>query len=514
MLANSLVNATTEQSCGEEAVTMRYVGAIDQGTTSSRFVVVDENGTFVAMAQMEHEQVLPKPGWVEHSPDEIWQNTETVIRKALGNAGLAASDLAGVGITNQRETAVVWERASGEAVANAIVWQDTRTAGIAKSLTEAYGSDWFRERTGLPPSTYFAGPKVRWLLDERPDLAVRAENGELAFGTVDAWLAYKLTGQHVTDVTNASRTMLMDLDSLAWDEQLCDAVGVPMSMLARIVPSIGEIAPCRGVLEGTSLTTILGDQHAALVGQAAFDPGDTKVTYGTGAFLVSNTGTDIVRSGAGLLTTVAYQRAGEPAVYALEGSVAVAGSAVQWLRDNIGLISESPEVEALAGTVDDNGDVYFVPAFSGLFAPYWRDDARGVFAGLTRYANKGHLARAVLEATAFQTKDVLAAMEQDTGATLHEIRVDGGMVGNALLMQFQADILDIDVIVPAVVETTVLGAAFGAGLATGVWSSNDDITSHWREGHRYLPSMDEDRRAELADGWTKAVERSLAWVSD
>lgn len=492
---------------------MRYVGAIDQGTTSSRFVVVDENGTFVGMAQTEHEQVLPKPGWVEHSPDEIWRNTETVIRKGLENADLTASDLDGVGITNQRETAVVWDRVSGEAVANAIVWQDTRTAGIAKSLAETHGADWFRERTGLPPSTYFAGPKVRWLLDERPDLADRAANGELAFGTVDAWLAYKLTGEHVTDVTNASRTMLMDLETLAWDEQLCEAVGVPMSMLARIVPSIGEIAPCHGVLEGTSLATILGDQHAALVGQAAFDPGDTKVTYGTGAFLVSNTGTDIVRSGAGLLTTVAYQRSGEPAVYALEGSVAVAGSAVQWLRDNIGLISESPEVEALASTVDDNGDVYFVPAFSGLFAPYWRDDARGVFAGLTRYTNKGHLARAVLEATAFQTKDVLAAMEQDTGAALNEIRVDGGMVENGLLMQFQADILDIDVIVPAVVETTVLGAAFGAGLATGVWSNIDDITSHWREGHRYLPAMAEDRRAELAHGWAKAVDRSLDWVT-
>jgi len=491
----------------------RYVGAIDQGTTSSRCVIVDQVGTFVAMAQMEHEQILPKPGWVEHSPEEIWQNTRTVVEQALDQAGLAASDLAGVGISNQRETAVVWDRVSGEAVANAIVWQDTRTASIAKSLSERHGSEWFRGLTGLPPSTYFSGPKVRWLLDEHAELAERAANGELAFGTMDSWLALKLTGEHVTDVTNASRTMLMDLERLAWDEQLCDAVGVPMSMLPRIVPSIGDIAPCHGVLEGTNLAAILGDQHAALVGQAAFDRGDTKVTYGTGAFLVSNTGTDIVRSDAGLLTTVAYQRAGEPAVYALEGSVAVAGSAVQWLRDNIGLIAESSEVEVLASTVDDNGDVYFVPAFSGLFAPYWRDDARGVFAGLTRYSNKGHLARAVLEATAFQTRDVLAAMEQDTGTALTEIRVDGGMVANGLLMQFQADILDIEVVVPAVVETTVLGAAYGAGLATGLWQSTEGISAHWREGSRYSPNMGGEQRAALLAGWEKAVDRSLDWVS-
>jgi glycerol kinase len=490
----------------------RYVGAIDQGTTSSRFVVVDEDGVFVAMDQIEHEQILPRPGWVEHRPDEIWENTKTVIDRALAQAGLTASDLEGLGITNQRETAVVWDRATGEAVANAIVWQDTRTAAIAKELTDAHGADWFRERTGLPPSTYFSGPKVRWLLDENPDLAARASNGELAFGTVDSWLAYKLTGEHVTDVTNASRTMLMDLERLTWDEHLCDAVGVPMSMLPRIVPSIGEIAPCRGVLDGVPLAAILGDQHAALVGQAAFDPGDTKVTYGTGAFLVSNTGTDIVRSGAGLLTTVAYQQAGHPAVYALEGSVAVAGSAVQWLRDNIGLIAESPEIEDLALTVDDNGDVFFVPAFSGLFAPYWRDDARGVFAGLTRYSNKGHLARAVLEATAFQTRDVLGAMEQDTGTTLSEIKVDGGMVGNRLLMQFQADISGMDVVVPAVVETTVLGAAFGAGLATSLWPSFDDLAAHWREGARYTPDMDGSQRATLRSGWEKAVERSFGWV--
>jgi glycerol kinase len=490
----------------------RYVGAIDQGTTSTRFVIVDDGGVFVARAQMEHEQLLPQPGWVEHDANEIWANSQTVISKALEQAGLRASDLEGVGITNQRETAIVWDRATGEPVSNAIVWQDLRTAEIAKGLSERHGAGFFQDKTGLPPSTYFSGPKVRWLLDHRDDLAARARNGELAFGTVDAWLSFKLTGEHVTDVTNASRTMLMDLETLQWDVALCEAVGIPMVMLPRIVPSIGVIARCRGVLEGTVLSAILGDQHAALVGQAAFDPGDTKVTYGTGAFLVSNTGTTLVRSKAGLLTTVAYQVEGDDAVYALEGSVAVAGSAVQWLRDNIGLIEESSEIEGLAATVADNGDVYFVPAFSGLFAPYWRDDARGMFAGLTRYSNKAHLARAVLEATAFQTRDVLEAMESDTGIRLHEIRVDGGMVANRLLMQFQADILDTDVVVPSVVETTALGAAFGAGLATRVWSSTDDIVKHWREALRYRPMMDEMERSALLAGWSKAVERSLGWV--
>lgn len=493
---------------------MGYVGAIDQGTTSSRFVIVDDSGAFVAKAQMEHEQVLPRPGWVEHRPGEIWANTRTVITEALERAALAPADLEGVGITNQRETAVVWERTTGEPVANAIVWQDTRTAALAKALGDSFGIDSFRARTGLPPSTYFSGPKVRWLLDQRPELATRARNGELAFGTIDAWLAFKLTGEHVTDVTNASRTMLMDLESLSWDEALCDAVGIPTSMLPHIVPSIGRIAPCTGVLAGTDLTAILGDQHAALVGQAAFEPGDTKVTYGTGAFLVSNTGTDIVRSDAGLLSTVAYQRAGDPATYALEGSVAIAGAAVQWLRDNLGLIGESSEIEGLARSVDDNGDVYFVPAFSGLFAPYWRDDARGVIAGLTRFTNRGHLARAVLEATAFQVKDVLDAMAADTGRSLSEVRVDGGMVGNSLLMAFQADILGMDVVVPQTVETTVAGAAYGAGIATGLWSGTDDVAAHWREATRYEPGMGHVERVRLLAGWSKAVQRSYGWVGD
>ncbi|MEE8456425.1 MAG: glycerol kinase GlpK [Acidimicrobiia bacterium] len=490
----------------------QYVGAIDQGTTSSRFVIVDARGNFVSVAAKEHAQVLPRPGWVEHRPHEILANTFSVITEALDIAGIRASDLAGVGITNQRETTVIWDRRTGEAVANAIVWQDTRTAELARSLASTYGIDAFRAKTGLPPATYFSGPKIRWILDQYPDLKRRASDGQLAFGTIDSWLAWHLTGRHVTDVTNASRTMLMDLESLSWDDDLADALGVPQAMLPEIVPSIGDIGPCTGVLEGTRLTTILGDQHAALVGQAAFDVGDTKVTYGTGAFLVSNTGTDIVLSDSGLLSTVAYQFAGEPARYALEGSVAIAGSAVQWLRDNIGLIDTAEEIEAVASSVADNGDVYFVPAFSGLFAPHWRDDARGVLVGLTRYSNKGHIARAVLEATAFQTKDVLDAMVADTGRELPELRVDGGMVANTLLMRFQADILGLDVVVPSVTETTVLGAAFGAGMASGVWSDSGDVSRRWREAVRYRPSMEDAARDRLLRGWTKAIDRSLNWI--
>ncbi|MCL1593150.1 MAG: glycerol kinase GlpK [Actinomycetia bacterium] len=493
---------------------MRYVGAIDQGTTSTRFVIVDEHGTFVSLAQREHEQVLPRPGWVEHRADEIWNNTRLVITEALERAGLSASSLDGIGITNQRETTVLWDTATGRPVANAVVWQDTRTAEIAKNLTDTYGADWFRQRTGLPPATYFAGPKIRWLLDQHPDLGALIERGDLAFGTMDSWLSWNLTGLHVTDVTNASRTMLMDLETLEWDEELCEAVGVPMSILPAIVPSVGVIGPCSDPLAGTELSAILGDQHAALVGQAAFGAGDTKATYGTGAFLVTNTGPTIVRSTAGLLTTVAYQIEGSPAMYALEGSVAVAGSAVQWLRDSLGLISSAAEIESVAATVDDNGDVYFVPAFSGLFAPYWRDDARGVMAGLTRFSNRGHIARAVLEATVFQTHDLVAAMEKDTGDRLSELRVDGGMVANTLLMTFMADVLDMDVVVPSKIETTVIGAAFGAGLAHGVWVDTDDVASHWREAIRYQPSMTAGDRSRLLHGWSKAVDRSFGWIDD
>ena len=492
----------------------KYVGAIDQGTTSTRFVIVDEDGSFVAVSQMEHDQILPQPGWVEHDANQIWANTQTVITNALETAGLTASDLAGIGITNQRETTVLWNRQTGVPVANAIVWQDTRTADLAKELAAEHDADWFRELTGLPPATYFAGPKIRWLLNEDPSLVDLADSGDLAVGTIDCWIAWNLTGRHVTDVTNASRTMLMNIETLAWDDELCSAVGIPMSVLPEIVPSIGIIAECTGVLEGTSLATILGDQHAALVGQAGFSAGDTKATYGTGAFLVTNTGPQIVHSTAGLLTTVAYQIEGQPAMYALEGSVAVAGSAVQWLRDNLQMISSAPEVETVAETVPNNGDVYFVPAFSGLFAPHWRDDARGVIVGLTRFSNRGHFARAVLEATAYQTRDLIVAMEQDTGDPLAELRVDGGMVANSLLMQFLADVLQMDVVLPANVETTVLGAAFGAGLATGVWSSTDAIAEHWAEAERYHPSITAPERDVLVAGWDKALERSLGWVTD
>jgi glycerol kinase len=489
-----------------------YVGAIDQGTTSSRFLIVDASGAVIGKAQREHEQILPRPGWVEHDASEIWRNTEWVVSTALDEAGLVPSDLAGVGITNQRETAVVWNRVTGRPVSNAIVWQDTRTAELCAEIADQLGEGYLRRQTGLPSATYFSGPKVRWILDNDPSLAEAAKRGELAFGTIDSWIAWNLTGRHVTDVTNASRTMLMDLHALAWDEGLCEAIGVPMSMLPTIEPSIVDFGPCSGVLAGTHLRTILGDQHAAMVGQAAFGVGDTKCTYGTGAFLLTNTGTEVVASTAGLLSTVAFQRAGQPAAYALEGSVAVAGSSVQWLRDNFGLIENANDIEELASRVEDNGDVYFVPAFSGLFAPRWRPDARGVLTGMTRFTNKSHLARAVLEATAFQVKDVLNAMHDDTGVTLTDLRVDGGMVANSLLMQFQADILGIDVVVPAQIETTAFGAAYGAGIDAGVWSGAEEIRSHWKEGLRYEPSLDDQRRDALASGWSKAVDRSLGWV--
>lgn len=491
---------------------MAFVGAIDQGTTSTRFVIVDEKGRFVAGSQSEHRQILPRPGWVEHDANEIWANTEAVIRSALDDAGLEPTDLVGVGITNQRETTVVWDRTTGEPVSNAIVWQDTRTADLCSSIAAEAGEGRVRRRTGLPVATYFSGPKVAWLLASDPAMRDAAAAGSLAFGTMDSWLAWKLTGRHISDVTNASRTMLMDLNELRWDPDLCDLVGVPESMLPEIVPSIGDFGACSGVLEGVHLRSMLGDQHAAVVGQAAFRPGDSKCTYGTGAFLLTNTGNAPVFSSAGLISTVAYQREGKPAVYALEGSVAVAGSSVQWLRDNLQLIEHSADIEALAGSVDDNGDVYFVPAFSGLFAPRWRPDARGVLVGMTRFTNRAHLARAVLEATAFQVKDLIEAMRVDTGAALTELRCDGGMVANALLMQFQADILDMDVVIPEIVETTALGAAYGAGIDAGLWAGEDEIRSHWAEGRRFTSSMDESVRRQLDLGWSKAVERSLGWT--
>ena len=489
-----------------------YVAAIDQGTTSSRCALVDRHGQIVAMAQREHEQIYPQPGWVEHDANEIWRNVELVTSEALDQLGATPDDLAAVGLTNQRETTLLWSKETGQPLGNAIVWQDVRTADLCRRLGGDEGADRFRAQTGLPLATYFAGPKVRWILDHDDEIRARAEEGEVAFGTMDTWVAWNLTGEYVTDVTNASRTMLMDLETLSWDDRLLDAIGIPPSMLPRIVPSSGLIAGSRDPLPGVPFAGILGDQHAALFGQACFAPGTAKNTYGTGCFLLLNTGEQLVRSDNGLLTTVAYQLAGEPAKYALEGSVAIAGAGVQWLRDNLKMIESAEQISELATEVDDNGGVYFVPAFSGLFAPWWRDDARGVIAGLTRYATRGHLARAVLESTAFQSRDVFDAMEADAGIELSELKVDGGMVVNDILMQFQADMLDVDVVRPRISETTVLGAAYAAGLAVGFWASLDEIAAHWEEDRTFTPSMDPDERARRYRDWRKAVERSMGWV--
>ena len=491
---------------------MTYIGALDQGTTSTRFVVVDDTGTFVATAQMEHEQIFPQPGWVEHDPLEIWRNTETVITNALAKAGITANDLTAVGITNQRETTMVWDARTGEPIANAIVWQDTRTDRLVSDLGGLIGPDRFRTETGLPLATYFAGPKVRWLLDTVPGARARAEAGELLFGTMDTWVIWKLTGEHVTDVTNASRTLLMNLATLDWDGELLDAIGVPEAMLPEIRPSIGSFGTATGVLEGVDILGVLGDQQAAMFGQAAFNRGDAKNTYGTGCFMLVNTGTSQVASEHGLLTTVAYQWGSKPASYALEGSIAIAGAGVQWLRDNLGIIDSAPEVEALALRAPDNGGVYFVPAFSGLFAPYWRSDARGVIVGLSRHSDASHLARATLEAVAYQSRDVLQAMEADAGVTLESLKVDGGMVANELLMQFQADILAVPVVRPVVTETTVLGAAYAAGLAAGVWSDFDELAGQWAQDRRFEPAMGPEQRRQLYADWQKAVERTFGWV--
>ena len=464
------------------------------------------------MAQREHEQIYPQPGWVEHDPQEIRRNVDLVIREAFDQLGARPDDLVAVGLTNQRETTLLWSRETGEPLGNAIVWQDVRTAELCRRLGGDEGADRFHAQTGLPLATYFAGPKVRWLLENDEDVRVRAETGEVAFGTMDSWVAWNLTGEHVTDVTNASRTMFMDLETLAWDDGLLEAIGVPRSVLPRIVPSSGFVAECREPLDGVPFAGILGDQQAALFGQACFEPGMAKNTYGTGCFLLLNTGEQIVRSDNGLLTTVAYELAGSPARYALEGSVAIAGAGVQWLRDNLRMIDSAEQISELAAEVDDNGGVYFVPAFSGLFAPWWRDDARGVVTGLTRYANRGHLARAVLEATAFQSRDVFEAMEADAGIELTELKVDGGMVVNDILMQFQADVLDVDVVRPKISETTVLGAAYAAGLAVGFWESLDEIAAHWAEDRTFTPSMDPGERDLRRRDWGKAVERSMGWV--
>ena len=487
------------------------VGAIDQGTSSTRFMVFDAGGTIVASAQEEHTQIFPQPGWVEHDPGEIWRKTERVVRSALEQSGLRPTDLEAVGITNQRETTVVWDRTTGAPVANAIVWQDTRTADLCVTLAGDEGENRFVSKTGLPLATYFAGPKARWLIDHL-GIRDRAERGDLAFGTIDTWLAWNLTGRHVTDVTNASRTMLMDLGTTTWDSDLALALGVPTAMLPEIVPSVGHIGECRGFLQGVPLMTLFGDQHAALFGQACFQPGDVKNTYGTGNFLLMNVGEEPAISSNGLLSTVAYQIEGQRSVYALEGSIAVTGSLIQWLRDNLGIIETASDVNELAASVADNGDVYFVPAFSGLFAPYWRSDARGVLTGLTRYATKAHIARAALESAAYQTRDVVDAMESDSGAPLRVLKVDGGMTASNLLMQFQADLLGVHVVRPKVAETTALGAALGAGLASGLWPDLAALERLWQEDVRWSPQMDKA----VADGfftkWAKAVDRSLGWV--
>ena len=495
-----------------------FIGAIDQGTTSTRFIVFDRAGEIVASAQKEHAQIYPRPGWVEHSPNEILGNTEEVIARALSDGNLTSRDIAAVGITNQRETTVLWDRRSGAPLANALVWQDTRVDALVAYFATEGGKDRFRALTGLPLASYFSGLKLRWLLEHAPGAREAALAGDVQFGTVDSWLLWNLTGGargglHVTDVTNASRTQLMNLATLEWADEMLEAFDIPRNVLPRICSSselYGEIAS--GPLKGIPLAGILGDQQAALVGQTCFQPGEAKNTYGTGCFMLLNTGTRAVRSAAGLLTTVAYRFGSEAACYALEGSIAIAGALVQWLRDNLGLIANSAEIESLAASVADNGDVYVVPAFSGLYAPHWKEQARGVIAGLTRYANKGHIARAALEATAYQTRDVLAAMEQDSGIALSELRVDGGMVVNELLMQFQADMLDVPIVRPRVTETTALGAAYAAGLATGFWKSTDDLKRNWGVARTWQPTMSKEQRAQLYAGWQKAVTRSFGWV--
>jgi glycerol kinase len=494
-----------------------YVGAIDQGTTSTRFMIFDHSGKVVGVDQREHEQIYPKPGWVEHDPKEIMTRTGEVIDAALKKAGIKASDLAAVGITNQRETTVVWNRKTGEPVYNALVWQDTRTQDIVTELSKDGGQDRFREKTGLPLATYFSGTKVKWVLDNVEGARAKAEAGDLAFGNIDTWVIWNITGgtdggRHVTDVSNASRTMLMNLETLDWDEGQLQAFGIPRSMLPEIRPSSEEYGTAKGTLAGIPVAGDLGDQQAATFGQAAYDVGDAKNTYGTGNFMLLNTGTDIVPSKSGLLTTLGWKLGDQPAIYCLEGSIAITGALVQWLRDNLGLIKTSAEVEDLAKTVEDNGGTYFVPAFSGLFAPYWRGDARGVIAGLTRYVNKGHIARAALEATAWQTREVLDAMEADSGVKLKELKVDGGMVYNDLLMQFQADVLGVPVIRPMVAETTALGAAYAAGLAVGFWNSYEDLRQNWGKDKDWSPKMDAAEREREYGQWKKAVTRTFDWV--
>jgi glycerol kinase len=495
-----------------------YLGAIDQGTTSTRFIVFDRSGRIVASEQREHQQIYPKPGWVEHDPEEIWRRTQEVIAGALQQRALRPADLAAIGITNQRETTVLWDRTTGQPIYNAIVWQDTRVADAVTEFAQHGGQDRFRSQTGLPLTTYFSGLKIRWMLENIPGAREQAEAGDLLFGNIDTFLVWHLTGGsqggiHITDVTNASRTQLMNLNTLDWDSDVLSAFGIPKAMLPRVRSSSEPYGNAtQSVLQGVVISGILGDQQAALVGQTCFKPGEAKNTYGTGCFLLMNVGDKPVASKCGLLTTLAYKLGEQPAVYALEGSIAITGALVQWVRDNLGLIEKSSDIEILAMSVTDNGGVYFVPAFSGLYAPYWKDSARGVIAGLTRYATKGHLGRAVLEATAFQTREVLEAMEKDSGIALHSLRTDGGMVENNLLMQFQADILNRPVVRPIIKETTALGAAYAAGLAVGFYKNTDDLRANWAIDHTWHPNLEDEVRESMYRLWKKAVTRSFDWV--
>jgi glycerol kinase len=498
-----------------------FVGAVDQGTTSSRFMIFDHSGNEAGKHQLEHEQILPQAGWVEHDPVEIWERTASVIQTALNRAGLQACDLAALGITNQRETTVVWNRKTGRPYYNAIVWQDTRTDRIASALDRDERGAVIRQKAGLPPATYFSGGKIQWILENVDGVREAAQAGDAVFGNTDSWVIWNLTGgpdggAHVTDVTNASRTMLMNLETLDWDDELLGFFNIPRAMLPQIRPSsvpdgYGEISGLAAV-RGVPLTGDLGDQQAATVGQVCFAPGEAKNTYGTGNFMLLNTGEELVRSKNGLLTTVCYQLGDKKAIYALEGSIAVTGSAVQWLRDQLGIISGAAQTESLARQVEDNGGIYFVPAFSGLFAPYWRSDARGVIVGLSRFNTNAHLARATLEAICYQSRDVSEAMEQDSGVHLDVLKVDGGVTANGLCMQMQADILGVPVSRPVVAETTALGAAYAAGLATGFWSNTDELKANWNESRRWEPEWNDQQRADGYAGWKKAVQRTLDWV--
>ncbi len=495
----------------------RYVMSIDQGTTSTRCILFDHGGRLVSVAQREHRQHFPKPGWVEHDPVEIWRNLERVAPEALAQAGASTEQIAAVGIANQRETTVLWDRRTGVPVGRAIVWQDMRTGELVEELARAPGAAMVTERSGLPLATYFSAPRIRWTLDHTPGLRERAERGEVLFGTMESWLIWNLTGGadggvHVTDVTNAGRTQLMDLRTLAWDDGLLDFFGVPKAMLPEIRSSTETYGTARRVFPGVRIGAALGDQQAALFGQTCFSPGETKCTYGTGAFLLMNTGTTPVRSDNGLLTTVGYKIGDEPAVYALEGSIAITGALVQWFRDGLGLIGTAPEIETLARTVDDNGGCYIVPAFSGLFAPHWRSEARGIIVGLTSYITKGHLARAVLEATAWQTREVVDAMNADSGLSLKELKADGGMTSDNLVMQMVADTLNVPVSRPMVVETVSLGAAYAAGLAVGYWAGFEGLRRNWHRAARWVPEMSPERREAEYDNWRRAVERTFGWI--